>query len=109
MTIIQNDRQQSEVNMACRISIRLFVNSVTCSAGRLCKALNSADEMKLSKNADGNKAKSRAMPAVRAKLIISGKRKEEGGRRLLFPLESAVEVFSFLFPPFTFHLLSVLP
>ena len=67
--MIQNERQQSEVNMAWRISIRLFVNGATCSAGRLFNAISSLEEMKLSKNADGNRANNRETPAVRAKLM----------------------------------------
>ena len=67
--MIQNVRQQSAVNTACRISVRLLTNGWKYSVGSPCRACISAEEMKLLKNTDGITANSRAIPAVRPKEI----------------------------------------
>ena len=63
----QNERRQSLVNIAWRISVRFAISGPTCSAGNVFKADISLVEMKLSKNIVGKRAMSRQMPPVRAK------------------------------------------
>ena len=69
ITIIQNDRQQSAVNMLSRMLLRLDSSGVRYSAGIDFRACISELEMKSEKKSVGMRAKSRAMPAVRPKLI----------------------------------------
>ena len=71
MTIIQNERQQSAVNTAIRISVRFFTNGFNCSAGIWLKACASLLLIKSLKNIFGASANSSAIPAVSANDVYS--------------------------------------
>ena len=67
--MIQNERQQSAVKMPSRMLFRLAVRGARYSLGMLLKASCSCTEMKFEKKTPGMRANSKAMPAVKAKLI----------------------------------------
>ena len=67
-TTIQNDRQQSAVKMAFRISVRLASSGCNWSAGICDMACISDDETYSGKKRPGISANSKAMPPVRPKL-----------------------------------------
>ena len=68
---MKNERQQSDVNVAIRISRKLASSGVSCSCGIPLSARISAWDTKLSKNRVGAMANNAAMPPVSTKLTIS--------------------------------------
>ena len=71
MAIMKKDLQQSALNMAILISLRLLSNGLRYSCGMSFIALNSAEEMKSEKKRVGAIANNSAIPPVSAKLIYT--------------------------------------
>ena len=71
MTIIQNERQQSALNMACLTCVRSARMGLSCCCGNCERACNSSLETNEPKNTLGIRANSKAMPAVSPKLAYT--------------------------------------
>ena len=67
-TITASERQQSAVNTACLIALRLGSSWLRYSCGICCSDLISCADTKSEKNTDGIRANNRHTPPVRAKL-----------------------------------------
>ena len=69
--MIQNERQQSAVNMATRISVRFCSSGASWSVGIWLMACSSLELTKLEKNALGMSANNRQAPPMRTKAMSS--------------------------------------
>ena len=71
MAIIQNERQQSALNMACLTWVRSVRMGLSCCCGNCDKACSSLLDTNEPKNTLGIRANSKAMPAVSPKLMYT--------------------------------------